>query len=64
MMTRKMVEIQAETYLEEQYILSRFPDSVWVPGVRGAFATFYIPETKAKIIDNALKEWTVKQNGR
>jgi len=64
MITRKVVEIQAETYMEEQFILSRFPDSVWIPGVRGIYATFYIPETKAKVIDHALNEWKVKQNGR
>jgi hypothetical protein len=56
MQVRKVIEIQAETYFEEQSILNKFPDSVWIPSVRGLFATFYIPETKAKIIDKFLEE--------
>lgn len=64
MLSRKMFEIQAETYLEEQYLLTKFPESIWIPGVRGAFATFYIPETKAKVVEHALNEWKVKSNGR
>jgi hypothetical protein len=64
MLSRKVFEIQAETYLEEQYLLTRFPESVWIPGVRGAFATFYIPESKTKLVENAINEWRVKQNGR
>jgi hypothetical protein len=64
MLSRKVFEIQAETYLEEQYIMSKLPEAVWIPSVRGAFATFYVPESKAKIVEKVLNEWKVKQNGR
>ena len=63
MLSRKVFEIQAETYLEEQHLLTKFPESVWIPGVRGAFATFYIPESKTKLVEHVLKEWTTKRNG-
>ena len=30
MKMKKVIEITAESYLEEQCVLARFPDSIWI----------------------------------
>ena len=60
MLKRKVIEIQAQTYMEEQFLLSRFPDAVWMTGVKSDFGTFYVPESKEKVVEKALLEWSEK----
>lgn len=56
MRVKEVIEIQTETYLEEQYILDKFPEAVWVSGVRN-YATFYLPKSREKVVSKVLKEW-------
>jgi hypothetical protein len=55
MQVKKVFEIQAETYAEEQNILNKIPDAIWIPSVKGLYATFYVSETKHKIIEHLMK---------
>jgi hypothetical protein len=42
---KKMIAVQAESYVEEQALLSRFPNAYWRPSDEGSgFAIFYVPE--------------------
>jgi len=55
MKLKKMIALESESYLEEQFILSKFPESVWINLEGGT--TFYIPESKINEALNVLKEW-------
>lgn len=62
MIVRNVIEIQAQTYVEEQFLLHRFPGVVWVSGVRGEFATFYVPESKKTLVEKYLNEWKTQNS--
>lgn len=56
MKIRKMVEIITDSFEEQQFILSRFPDSFWF--VEGDNKTrFYISAMKQNEAIEALNEW-------
>lgn len=55
MRQRAVIEILAEDYDEEQFLLAKFPDSVWVKLEGGT--RFYIPSTRIKEIGQALREF-------
>lgn len=60
MKIRKMVEIITETYEEQQFILSRFPNSFWFveDDENNLYKTrFYISELKQTEAVAALNEW-------
>lgn len=67
MIYNKVIKIQAENYLEEQFLLQKFPGVIWHPPVTGeGFASFYLPvteETNAKEALNEYKEWKEKASG-
>lgn len=60
MIVRKAIEIQAQTYLEEQYLLSRFPEAIWLTGVRSDFGTFFLPENKENLVKKCVLEFNEK----
>jgi hypothetical protein len=60
MIVRKVIEIQAQSYLEEQFLLNRFPDAAWTTGVRGDFGTFYLSENKEKLVEKCILEFKEK----
>ena len=62
MIKRKVIELQAQSYIEEQFIMSKFPDAVWTSGVRGQFATFYIPESKEKLVEKCIIDFREKNS--
>lgn len=57
MKIRKMVEITTETYEEQQFILSRFPNSFWFVEEDVNKTRFYISELKSSEAISALNEW-------
>lgn len=64
MIYRKVIQIQAESYLEEQFLLQKFPGIIWHPPIAGeGFASFYLPkkqEGKAKEALSEYKLWKEK----
>lgn len=67
MIYKKVIQIQAESYLEEQFLLQKFPGVVWHPPIAGeGFARFYLPVSKDANVKEALneyKEWKEKASG-
>jgi len=41
---KKMISIKAESSIEEQFLLSKFPDAVWIALDGGT--NFYVSETR------------------
>ena len=70
MIYKKVIQIQAESYLEEQYLIQKFPGIVWYPPVVGpasgeGFARFYLPlkeDGKVKEALNEYKSWKEQQS--
>jgi len=55
-MKRKLViEIESESYMEEQFLLDRFPHAVWVN--LGGKTIFYLPVEDKEESLKAMKEW-------
>ena len=52
---KKMVEIIAESYEEEQFLLTRFPDAWW--GHRDNLTSFYVPESRLVDVKNIVNEY-------
>lgn len=50
-----VIEIIAETYEEEQFLLNKFP-SVWWDD-RSGFTSFYVPESQKSEVVNVINEW-------
>ena len=57
MKMRSAVQITAENNIEEQYILGKFPDAVWVN--LGEKTNFYLPDTEVNITEimEAITDW-------
>jgi len=55
MKQRAVIEIIAEDYDEEQFLLAKFPDAVFL-NLEGV-TRFYIQSTKIKQIGQALREF-------
>ena len=48
-------EVIADNYLEEQFLLSKFPDSIWF--ITEKNTRFYIPKQHKTELVNAIGEW-------
>lgn len=44
----KAIRLTAENYAEQQAIMGRFPEAIWLPVDISEKIVFYLPETKYK----------------
>lgn len=55
-MRRKLViEVEAESYMEEQFLLDKFPDAKWLN--LGGTTMFYISIEEKEEVLKAITEW-------
>jgi len=55
-MKRKVViELKSESYMEEQYLLDKFPDSIWLK--LGSNTRFYLDIDEKDSAIKAITEW-------
>ncbi len=55
-MKRKVViELESETYMEEQFLLDRFPDAVWLNF--GGSTKFYVDVDEKERVLEAITKW-------
>jgi hypothetical protein len=61
---KAVIEIITESYEEEQFILNRFPNSVWISpaGISNKKTLFYLPYQQYDEVKNTIEEWE-KRNG-
>lgn len=52
---KRVFEVRAESYEEEQFMLLKFPGSIWF--ICEGHTKFYLPEEEKKDVLLALKEW-------
>ena len=52
-------EVLADNYEEEQFLLSRFPDSIWF--ITEKNVRFYIDKSHEMEVINAIAEWKEKK---
>lgn len=52
-----LVEITTESYDEQQFILSRFPEAYWYVTENTEKTKFYLPEDRENEISEAIHEW-------
>ena len=55
MQAKKVIEIQAESYIEEQLLMDAFPEAVWFTGVGST--RFYLPYDKKDDVKQKIEEW-------
>lgn len=55
MKVKQVIEITAESYIEEQNIMGRFPDSIWIKLDENR-TKFYINKNKEKDVEMFLHE--------
>jgi len=55
MKTRDVIEIEAESYLEEQFLVETFPDAIWL-NIHGT-TKFYLSNVHIERVEEALNEW-------
>ena len=60
MKLRRVVEVKVTSYEEQQFILTRFPDAIWM--VDGTNTRFYLDEEKIAEIVDAVDEFNGKEN--
>jgi hypothetical protein len=63
---RSVIEIEVESHIEEQYILEKFPESVWIsPAGFGVSTRFYLPynEMTQIEVEQAIQEWEERGAG-
>jgi len=60
MKAKKVIEIQTEDYIEEQYILEKFPEALWF-NFSGKII-FYLPEEFEDEIKNEIEEFERRKN--
>ena len=60
MKSRSVIELTAESYEEEQFLLNRFPRTAWIK--LGEEVRFYIPNEKLTDVAKALTEWKLAEN--
>jgi len=51
-------EVIADNYQEEQFLLSRFPDSIWF--ITESHVKFFIPKNKKQELIEAVGQWKEK----
>jgi hypothetical protein len=54
MKAKKVIEIQAESYIEEQLLLESFPEAVWFTGVGNT--RFYLPYYMKEDVKEKIRE--------
>jgi len=54
MKQRTVVEVQAESYIEEQLLLEKFPEAIWF-NLSGN-TMFYLPEDTKEEVTSFIKE--------
>jgi len=54
MKATKVIEIQAETYIEEQLLLEEYPEAVWFTGVGNT--RFYLPEFMEEEVNDKIEQ--------
>jgi len=55
MQAKKVIEIQAESYIEEQLLMDAFPEAVWFTGVGST--RFYLPYDRKDDVKQKIEEW-------
>jgi len=60
MKKRLVIELTAENYIEEQDILERFPDSIWIKLDENK-TKFYINKKKSLDVERFLYEMKMKE---
>ena len=60
MQAKKVIEIQAESYIEEQLLMDAFPEAVWFGGVGNT--RFYLPYNRKEDVQKKIREWRDERN--
>jgi len=55
MKRRVVIEVESESYMEEQFLIDKFPDAIWHN--EGGNATFYISIDENERVLKALTLW-------
>jgi len=59
MKRRVVIELESESYIEEQFLLDRLPDAVWLN--MGGSTKFYLPiEEKERVLE-AITDWKERE---
>jgi len=61
MKVKRVVEVTTSSYQEEQFILSRFPESLWFPFYEKR--KFYIDEDRFQEVVDAVEEFNERSKG-
>lgn len=62
MKRRVVIELESESYMEEQFLLDRFPDAVWLN--MGGQTKFYMDIDDKERVLGAMTEWKeIEKNG-
>lgn len=56
---RAVIEVVTNSIEEEQFILNRFPDAVWV-ALKEEKTLFYIPYYQYNSVKKSVEEWNKK----
>ncbi len=54
MKAKKVIEIQAENYIEEQLLMEAFPEAIWFTGVGNT--RFYLPYNMKEDVKEKIRE--------
>ena len=54
MKAKKVIEIQTDSYIEEQLMVEAFPEAVWFTGVGNT--RFYLPEYMEEEVNDKIKQ--------
>ena len=54
MEAKKVIEIQAENYIEEQILLETYPEAIWFTG--DGNTRFYLPEYMEEEVNEKIEE--------
>ena len=57
MKIKKVISIQTESFVEEQYLADNLSGAVFHPSMTSNFHTFYIPEDNKIHLTEVLKKW-------
>jgi len=55
MKQKEVIELRSESYMEEQFLLDKFPGAVWLN--LGGSTTFYLSIDEKDSVLKAMKEW-------
>jgi len=61
MKSRSVIEIETETYEEEQFILARFPHTAWIKLSENT--RFYVPTDQLTKVAEVMAEWSLAEKG-